>query len=104
MLFRLLLTAAGAILFGAAIVAIAYTVYCKITKGNLPRIIRDALSSSQEEKAKELLAKVLEAKVDSIDGNTISISMLEGESESAKLTITGTEIDESIYEGMTMTV
>ncbi len=103
MLFRLLLTVAGAALIGAAIVAIAYTVYCKITKGNLPEIIRDALRSSEEQKAKEMLAKVLQAKVGSIEGNTISISLLEEESESVQITITGTEIDSNIYEGMTLT-
>jgi len=104
MLLRLLLTIAAAALVGAAIVAIAYTVYYKITTGNLPGIIRDALSSSEEQKAKELLAKILEAKVDRVEGNTISISILEeADNAPVQITITGTEVDSQIYEGMRLT-
>lgn len=104
MLFRLLVTAVGAALLGAAIVAIAYTVYCKITTGNLPEIIRDALGSSEEERAKELLSQVLQAKVDKVEGNTISLSVLEAvDKEPVQITITGTEVDSEIYEGMTLT-
>lgn len=104
-MLRLLLTVAGAVLIGAAVVAIAYTVYCKITQGNLPSIIRDALESSEEQKAKELLADVLQTRVDKIEGNTISISVLEAEDQEAiTLTIVGTEVDADIYEGMTLTV
>lgn len=103
-MLRLLLTVAGAVLIGAAVVAIAYTVYCKITSGNLPSIIRDAMESSEEEKAKELLADVLQARIDKIEGNTISISVLEAEDQEAiTLTIVGTEVDADICEGMTLT-
>lgn len=104
MLFRLLLTAAGAVLVGAAIVAIAYTVYCKITKGNLPGIVRDALRSSEEQKAKELLAGILNGRVDKIEGNAISISILEEAGNAAvQVTITGTDVDTQVYEGMAFT-
>lgn len=104
MLFRLLMTAVGAALVGAAIVAIAYTVYCKITTGNLPGIIRDALSSSEEQRAKEMLAQVLQATIDRVEGNTISLSVLEeADKEPVQITITGTEVDSTIYEGMTLT-
>ena len=104
MMFRFLLTVAGAFLIGAAVVAISYTVYCKITSGNLPAIIRNALRSSEEQKVKELLAQAIQARVDRVDGNTITISILEeADNAAAQLTITGTEVDTHIREGMKLT-
>lgn len=89
------------ILFGAAIVAIVYAVSYKITLGNLAQIVREALGSSKEERAKELLSKYLEATVDNIEGHTISLSLLESlDKEPVKLTITGTEVDAGFTEGM----
>lgn len=77
MWFRLLILGAGLLLGAVVIITIAETVSEFITKYNLPKLVRRALENSTEAKAKELLSGALEGKIHELDGNTISISLLD---------------------------
>lgn len=105
-LFGWLFAFLAAMFVGAAVVTIVYAVSHKITRANLPGIIRDALKNSRDKRAREFLSTCLNAgdvkgKVTNINGNTVSISMLEEiNNNTLKLKITGNEIDPSLRNGM----
>ncbi|MBR5565270.1 MAG: hypothetical protein IKW08_03790 [Roseburia sp.] len=92
-------------LIGAGVVLVAYTVCQCITRSNLPGLIQDALRNSKEEKAKRLLAKAIEARIKSVQGNTVTIEMLEkAGSTSVEVELTGNGVDSSVKQGMKLAV
>lgn len=103
MWLRLLILGLGLVVGAAVILTIAVTVNEFITQYNLPRLIRDALGNSTEEKAKKLLAQALNGKIHELDGNTISVSLFsQNGTEEAQVKITGSGISSSLSTGMTI--
>lgn len=103
MWLRLLILGLGLVVGAAVILTIAVTVNEFITQYNLPRLIRDALGNSTEEKAKKLLAQALNGKIHELDGNTISVSLFsQNGTEEAQVKITGSGISNSLSTGMTI--
>lgn len=100
LIFGALFGALIGLFVGAAIVSVIYVVKKRVSLRELPEIIRNALRSSNEEKAREMIAKALEATITSTDVNTINIDVLAASGEQAKVTIKCDSVDEAIKAGM----
>lgn len=103
-LIRWLVQLVVALLFGAAIGVIAYTVYTKITSSNLAESVRSAIRNAKSDVVKKLLGHSLKIMVKDKSINTISISVLEADLEpvnDVQIEIKSKEgVDDSIYKGM----
>lgn len=90
---------------GAAIGALTYKVYEKITLSNLPQMIRNALQNSQKDAVKKLLGKRLTAVVKGKDVNVVKLDVFaEGSSEKVDLTLEGSGVSDNIRSGMKISV
>lgn len=88
-------------LLGVGILTIAYVVSERITLSAIPRLIREALKTSSDEKASKLLGAYFKTHISEIEENTITFEQLvEGSDEKVSIKITGTGIDSGIRKGM----
>lgn len=89
------------VLLGVGILTIVYTVSEKISIASIPRILRAALRTSSDEKAKKLLGSFFKTHIKEIEENTITFEQfIEGTDEKVSVRITGTGVDSGIRKGM----
>ncbi|MCI6435576.1 MAG: hypothetical protein MR828_12630 [Clostridiales bacterium] len=104
MWFRLFMLGAGLLIGAAVIITIAETVNEFITKYNLPRLLRNALGKSNEQKVKEILGDVLNAQVKNLDKTTITIAVFEENgNEAVDVQLTGSGVSGLLQVGTSIT-
>lgn len=103
-LIRWLIQLVAALFVGAAIGAIAYTAYAKITASNLAQNVRSAIQNAKSSAVKKLLGRSLKIMVKDKSINSISISVLEADMkpvDDVQIEINSREgVDASVYKGM----
>lgn len=88
-------------LLGTGIFMIAYVVSERITLSAVPRLIREALRTSSDEKAEKLLGSFFKTHIAEIEENTVTFEQfINGTNEKVSIKITGTGIDSGIRKGM----